>query len=361
MPNPFLKKIYEISPATFALDIGDPAVRVMKLEKSTSSKPLLMWGESGIPNGVIELGQILKEQELIKIIDNLLKSLKNKTKYVVASLPEQGSFIRVVRLPILKESEVLPALLSEIEEDIPLPIDEIYFGWQLLKTKTKTDHIDVLVAASPKALVDSYIRVLKALKLKIKALEIESFAVARSVVPDGKTAEPVLILDFGSRRTSFIIFANDAINFTSSVPISGFELTQNIAKELNISFEEAEKLKIQYGLDKSAQGGKIYKAQEPALNDLVKQIKDYIDFYHEHSEHAHDLKRKTISKIIICGGGANLLGLVSFLELKLRIPIELANPWINIFKKDGRQIPGISFAQSLSYAAVLGLAMLDKE
>ena len=59
----------------------------------------------------------------------------------------------------------------------------------------------------------------------------------------------------------------------------------------------------------------------------------------------------------MCGRGANLKGLLDFISLKLKIPVELGNPWINILPKQLKEVPGLPFAQSLGYATALGLAL----
>ena len=118
-------------------------------------------------------------------------------------------------------------------------------------------------------------------------------------------------------------------------------------------------MKIEKGLDFSKKTSDVFEALIPALTDLTEQIEKFVDYYQAHTIHEHSsaLKNGKIKKIIMCGRGANLKGLLDFISLKLKIPVELGNPWINILPKQLKEVPGLPFAQSLGYATALGLAL----
>jgi len=96
----------------------------------------------------------------------------------------------------------------------------------------------------------------------------------------------------------------------------------------------------------------------PPLTDLVEQIKTHLDYWRSHEK--RDRLRhngKELEKILLCGGGANLKGLVEFLASQLKMTVQLGNPWVNIFKKPLKKVPGLSLKESLSYPTTLGLAL----
>ena len=64
-----------------------------------------------------------------------------------------------------------------------------------------------------------------------------------------------------------------------------------------------------------------------------------------------------MTKILLCGGGANLKGLSELLALELKIPVEIANPWVNILSEDQKETSELPFEKSLGYAVALGLAL----
>jgi Tfp pilus assembly PilM family ATPase len=91
---------------------------------------------------------------------------------------------------------------------------------------------------------------------------------------------------------------------------------------------------------------------------LTLQIKKHISYYESHSGHEH-LERPgaTIQKIILCGGGANLRGLAQFLLRELHKEVSIGNPWINILPTSLKELPPLSFAESLRYTTAFGLAL----
>jgi type IV pilus assembly protein PilM len=353
-----------LKPKTFGLDISDLSLKFLMLRKERKKFSVISFGESQIEPGIIEGGEVKDEEKLAKIVKEATK--KVKTKYVVASLPEEKAFLQVIKMPIMSEEDLKSAIVFEAENYIPLPVSEVYLDCEIIPpVYNHLDHLDVLLAAIPKKTVDPYLRVLKMAGLKPVAFEIESLAIARALIKDQTTSHSVLIIDLGATRSSFIIFAGKSVRFTTSIQVSGINFTELIAKNLNISFEKAEKLKIIHGLKEGLKiklgektalektKGKIFEALIPALVDLVQQIKKYIDYYQAHA-YLSGLppEGKRIQKIILSGGESNLKGLREFLELDLKIPVEIGNPWVNV-----GEVKNFPKEKSLTFATAIGLAL----
>ena len=365
----------DLKPKAFGLDISDLSLKIIKLEKKGKKFTLASFGEEKINPGIIKGGEIRDEEQLSKIIKEALTKVKGqklKTKYVVASLPEEKAFLQVIQMPRLSEEDLKSAVIYEAENYIPLPIDQVYLDSQIvLPVYNHLDHFDVLLAALPKKTVDPYLSCLKKAGLQPLVLEIESSAIARALIKNGVTNYPVLLIDLGATRTSFIVFSGTSLRFTSSIPVSSGNFTEIISKNLGTNLEEAEELKIKYGLEEKIQlkikdektlrtvkKGKVFEALIPALVDLTQQIKKHLEYYQTHAAHEHlPPNGKGVSKILLCGGGANLKGLCQLLSLELKLPVELGNPWINILPEGQRKVPGLPFEESLRYTTALGLTL----
>lgn len=372
--------IFNLKTEPFGLDISDLSLKITKLKRKKTFFDLAFFGESEIRPGIIKEGEIKDEKKLIEAIEQALKASGGRRlgKYVVASLPEEKAFLQVIQLPRMSEDDLKSAVVFEAENYIPLPIDQAYLDYEVITPlHNHLDHLDILLAALPKKIVDSYAACLRAAGLVPKSLEIESLAIARALVGQEKSVRPLLLIDLGATRTSFIVFAGHSIRFTSSIPVSGKHFTQIIAKSLGVKEGEAERLKVKYGLEEKVklkieegtekgdgksvlekERGKIFESLVPALVDLVQQIKKHLDFYQTHSSHEHLGSNSTeISKILFCGGGANLKGLAELLALELKLPVELGNPWSNILKEGQRSVKDLSPEKSLSFTTSLGLAL----
>ena len=290
-----------------------------------------------------------------------VKGEKLDTQYAVVSLPEGKAFLQVVQLPRMELSQVSQAVSFEAENYIPYSLDTVYLDSQVIRPlKDHLDHIDVLIASLPRTTIDTYLSVVRSAGLIPLAFEIESLAVARSLIPNEVTASPQLIIDLGATRTSFIIFAGTSLRFTASIPISSTNLTEHIAKALKLSLDRAEHVKRHYGLAgvNDAEGREVFDTLVPPLTDLLEQIKKHMSYYESHSEHQHlPAKQSAITKILLCGGGANLPGLPEFLQKELGIKVVLGNPWVNILPSPLQEVPGLPFKDSIRFTSALGLAM----
>lgn len=317
-----------LKPEVFGMDISDLSLKIIKLKKKRDFLELASFREAEINSGIIEQGEIKDENALSEIIKKALSQAKGekiKTKYVIASLPEEKAFLQVIQMPLMREEEMEKAVYFESENYIPLPLSAVYLDAQIVRPiSNHLDHIDVLIAAAPKKIVDSYLSSILKSGLKPLAFEIESQAIARALVLGEKSVEPLLLIDLGALRASFIIFSGTSLRFTTSLPIAAQKFSEGKAD----------------------------------FKNLADQIKKYMDYYQTHPSHAHLPKdTREIKKIILCGGGANHEGLCSFLSRELKLQVALGNPWSNILPSPLKEAPELQYSESLRYTTALGLAL----
>jgi type IV pilus assembly protein PilM len=344
----------------FGLDINDSSLKIVKLKKKRSGFCIDSFGELKIDPGLIVNGVISNEDALakaIKLACSAVKGKKLKTKYVVCSLPEQESFMQVIQMPKMNEDELKSAISFEAENYIPLPIDQVYLDSQIIvPLENVSDHYDVLVVAMGKKTVDTYLSCVKKAGLIPIVFEVEFRSISRALIKDDLSEQPVVLLDIGENNTDLVVFSGRSVRFTYSIPISSSHFTKAISESLGLNFQDAEKTKIEYGLEEA--GGKqatdVLKALWPLLDEFVSNIKKHIDFYQEHVSHEHLSSKGEVKKIILCGGGASLKGLPQFLSQRLGIGVEVGDPFVNLgpkFKKGAA-----SKIDPPSFAACIGLA-----
>ncbi len=355
-------KFLNLQPEIFAIDIDDLFLRIVKLKKRRNGFVLVSFNEVQIKAGIVKEGTIQDQESLVKIIQLACKTVKGEklnTRYVIFSLPEEKSFSQIIQMPNMTEKELVSAVPYEAENYIPLPIDKVYLDFQVINLhKDKLNHLDLLVNVMPKPIVDSYVSCLKKASLTPCVLEIESQAITRALIKRGESTLPTIFIDFGQTKTSLVIFSDNSIRFTSSMPISSEQLTNAICESLKVNFSKAEELKVKYGLTKeTVKKHNIQEAILPILNDLVAQIKKYISFYHGHASHEYSSSGGAIQKIILCGGGANLKGLSDFLSEELKIDVKIGDPFTNILPSKENKEYIIPRQKYLSFATAIGLAL----
>jgi len=351
--------MFQITPQAFGLDISDNSLKIALLKKKGRGLNLESFANITLPPGLIQNRDILDPDELANWIKKAITQVEGrriKTKYVLTSLPEERSFVRVIPLPPMKNQEINHALQWEIEAHIPLKNDEVFLDWQLIEPyNKKAKQIYVLIAATPQNLVTNYIHTLDLAGLKPLALEVESISITRALIEKGELQEPTAILDFGLDRTAFFLYSGKTLCFTANIPLGSRHLTQVISEKMSVDLGTAENLKTKIGLDEK-KGKEILQSCQPILDQIITETQKYISFF-QHQCPLDYAPCESVKKTLICGGGAQLFGLTTYLSLGLKIPVELANPWVNILKPPLKSVPKLSFTESLSFSTCLGLAL----
>ncbi|MFA6383144.1 MAG: type IV pilus assembly protein PilM [Parcubacteria group bacterium] len=348
------KKIFSVDPEIFGVDLSDLSIKVMQLERQGKIEKIRSYAIAEIPAGYIEDGKIMNKEQVSAIIRETIKKAgpqKIKTNKVICSLPESKAFLRIISIPKIEETEAAEAVKWEMEANIPMPIEQVYYDWQFLEAKNKNKQ-NVLTAAVSKDIVDDFIEVLEGAGLEVYGLEVESVASARSLVKqkDDKGEKNVtLIVDLGAQRTSFIIVDGGVPYFTSSIPFSSEGINDTISKRLNITSAEAEKIKIAHGIE-SGIDNPVFEAVKFLLENLIHEIEKTMDFYGEINKDNSEVKN-----IILCGGGSNMRGLIPYMTKRLNREIELGDPWTNL--RMGDKLPIVNKESSARYSTVIGLAL----
>jgi type IV pilus assembly protein PilM len=349
------RKIFNSKNDVFGLDLSDLSIKIIKLQDSGTSEYVSGYASIALSSGAISDGEILQKEQVVSAIKRAIATVapdKLKTKNVICSLPETKAFLRIISIPQMNESELSEAVKWEMEANIPLPLDQVYYDWQVVPEALtfEKNKLNLLVIAISKSVVDQTIEVLEMANLNPVGLEIESIAQARSLLLEKIENETVLIVDIGDRRTSISINKGGVPCFTSSIPLCGQSLTDVISKGMNINFDEAEKIKISYGIGDYYKNDELFKLTKPVLENFIQEMERSIDFYITGLRYS-----ESIDRIIICGGGANTKGIIPYLSKKLGRDIQLGNPWNNI--RLGSRLPIIEKNQSLQFSTAIGLAI----
>lgn len=345
----------------FGLDISDTSVKILQLEKRGRRNWIRSCGFSGIAEGSINDGIILNKENVIWSIKNALANAgpkKVNTNKVICSLPESKVFSRIINIPTIDPKNAGEAIKWEIEANIPLAVEQVYYDWQFLDNGENKNSEDgksgrrVFTTAVSKEVIDNLVDVVESAGLEVYVLEPESVANARSLADDNSSAEDsFVIIDIGVRKTSLIITEGKVPCFASGVPFTSEGITDLIAQHFGISRKEAENLKAQQTNTSYDEKNSILAIADSFLENLVSGIEKSIEFY----LNASKKNQEQMKKIILVGGGANLRGLPEFLSQRIGKTVEIGNPLINLnLHKDS---PVIDAGALSGYSAVAGLAL----
>ena len=337
----------------FGLDISEASIKIMQLAETKSGFVAHSFARDKLPPQIISNHAIINPAKLSGYIQKLIDQAgKIDTKFVVVSIPEAKSFVRMIKLPKMDQSQIETAVPFEFEQNIPIPIDQVYFDWEIVSEGS--EGLDLLVTASPRDYIDSMIEVLNQTKLKPLAFELESQATARALLGVDNLDHTNLIIDISELQSSFLLVEKNNLQYTSSVPIGGASFTESIARNLGISAEEAEAAKREQGLVADSKKRNIRQAILPILDNIVDEIRNVLKFYDEHYKNHLPLKQ-----VIVCGGGAKLQGITDYIAARLNLSsthqltdVTLGDPLIHLAK-----VPANTQIDALAYSTAIGLAL----
>lgn len=334
---------------SFAIDISDQSIKYGELLATPHGLRLGRFGKEKIPEGVVVSGKIEDQDKLAAI----LKKIKEKENlhFVRVSLPEEQMYLFTLSLPKVDEKNLKDIILLQIEEHIPLKATDTVFEYDIISSSGK--NILVLVSAIALVTVEGYLSAFKKAGLQPLSFELEAQAISRAVIPNDDNG-PVMIVDFGETRTGVSIVHENKVFFTTTLDMGGVSLTNMIAKNFSLPFEKAEEMKHSYGLGGTSNIEDIFPVILNGISVLRDELNKQYIYWKNHDNLG--IKHDEISRIILCGGDANLTGLADYLEASMKIKVSHANAWINISDMK-RSIPSMSFEESLGYATVLGLAL----
>lgn len=349
----FLKVI----PKSFlGIDIGTSVVKIVELSRWGERMKLENYGELKAENFYDRPFRTFEKSiltvsttDVARGVLAILNEAKIKTKDVCLSIPDFSSFFTWFELPPMSQEEVAEAVRYEARQYVPVPSGEVTLDWQVINGKaSKKNPFKVLLVAVPNEIINQYREIAALCDLRLQSLEAEVFGLARSLAKN--KGEPRLIIDIGAQSTTVSIIENKILKSTHSFDLSGNELTQVLAKALNVDPREAEQIKREFGI----------LPNEKQTRDILLPLVDLIvDETSKISQNFYQQESKEIKNIVMAGGSSAMPGLSDYLAENLKKTIEIANPFAGIFypplmEETLKQI-------GPSYAIAVGMAMRGLE
>lgn len=334
-----------------ALDISDESIKYGEIVPDEGGFRLKYFGQENITPGVVVSGKIENEASLVEVLKKI--KAKQNIKFVRACLPEEQMYLFNIVLPKQENKAMTETILLQLEDHVPIAAQNTVFDYEVIR-EVDDHNVLVKVVVTDVSLVESYLSAFAEAGLTPLSFELEDQAIARAVVSRDMQGA-VMIVDFGRTRTGISIVEDGRVNFTSTFNIGGQKITEIIAKNFKISPEEAEKMKYSYSRLGSDAENDIFPVVVANLSVLLDEIRRHYSYWN--STESEDKKpHAKIEKVILCGGEANLYGIVPYFKTSMDVPVEYANVWTNI-QDITKDLPSMTFDESLSYATVFGLAL----
>jgi type IV pilus assembly protein PilM len=313
------------------VDIGTVSIKAAEISPRGGKPTLTNYGMIEVggylerANSVIQTSSLrMDEGETIKILKEVMSRMGTKTREAVAVVPSFASFISLIDLPVMSTQELEQAIPYQAKSLIPLPMSEVAIDWTIVgnyEDEKGAQKQQVLLISIPNDQLATYQTVFKKAGLRLRMIEIEGLSLARSV-SHGETGE-VMILDIGGFTSTIAIASGGSLRAVGQTDFAGNALTQALVKGLGINPRRAESLKRQRGL--SGMAG------EYGLSTLMLPFVDVILSEARRAKEIFEAKhKKKIGKVLLSGGGGDLIGLSAYVSKQLGIPAERGNPFREI-------------------------------
>lgn len=291
-------------------------------------------------------------------------SIKLEDKYAGVSQRDIDTIIKSVgKLPIPEGQQIIDIVPSKFITDSRITDDPIGIFTDFLEAE-----LDVMIA--DKNVVKNIGMSMQKAGLQIDGIVTNGFAMKDIVLSEEEKASGVLLLDIGAGNVDISVFKNNGILFTDSIPVGGDTITNDISIGLEISYQEADKLKKQYGLSRVAYIDNDYsitlstytgneKSKTVKCSELVEIIEARVEeiFLIIKERIEENGLQNSINSCVISGQGINSINKSEkTAEDILRIPVRFGNSkTANLIKSECIGAYGIvKYVSNIKHAKNIG-------
>jgi type IV pilus assembly protein PilM len=341
------------------VDIGTSSIKVCQLKAGKKGYSLIRLGYHPLPPQTIVDGHVMNGAAIVEGLNQVFSQAKIRQKEIALSISGQAVIIRKITVPIMSAAELNEQITWEAEQHIPFDIKDVHVDYEVLRRRPEAGQMDLLLVAAKRDEINDYTNIAKKAKLKPLVVDIDAFTVQnlfevnRGIPPDHMFA----IVNIGASLASINIISRGVSAFTRDVTNSGNYITEQIQRQLGISFEEAEAHKIACGLgDFSSVPPSVPQLISNVCDTIAGEIQRSLDFFMATSGEA------SLERIYITGGSSVLPPLASAIGARSRLPVEVIQPMERITVEAKEVNMDLLRARGAQLCVALGLAMRkDKE
>ena len=325
------------------VDIGSKNMRMALV--ATGKKPqIIKWATCPTPQGSVLDGEIRDIEAVGSLLKKTAAENGLKSRKMSICLNSNHAVVRELRLPVLKDTEMTPAVEYELSQTYPgiTQTHSISF-----KIYSKDENgMTGIVTFCPNKIVEGYMKVAQTAGIPLKYLDIHPNCTAKAYNAFSRptAGEASLLVNIGALNSNVSILADGKLIISRSVSSGGASVDNMIASHYGITAEKAEEDKLQ--------GYKGYEMSREELDTYIRlgyaavedQMRQTMDFYRFNKYKA------PITTIRLAGGGSLFKGMDRYFQEVFRLPVSVIKP------DDGLKLPGDDF---LLYMPAIGAALRE--
>ena len=351
------------------IELASQRVNLVQLRKQRQGLKLENLTSVPVPEGVFVNGQITDPPTMAQLIQEALAESKIKAFRVATAVPGRGSIVRLISVPAELDDKELQEMVLNHEAGLylPYPREEADVDYQKLGYFVDEDGIEkvqVLLVATRKEITDSFIDTFDQAGLQIDVLEINSFALIRTLRDQLRqygSQEAVVLVDIEFDSTEIAIIVNGVPHFSRTVPIGTYQMQIAISRAMSLPVSRD--IELLYGMsipstpidDEEKTGvpqiNPGMAAMMRVLGELTDELHRSINFY------LHQNENLEVAQIMLAGPGGGLGQIDEFFTQRLSLPTSQIDPIAALsLQIDEEKYP---VAQRPGLGIVLGLGMRE--
>lgn len=307
------------------LDIGSSAVKAVELRKKGNTYELVNMGIEPLGQDTVVDGAIMDALSVSSAIEKIFNDNRIKTRNVATSVSGHSVIVKRVTVPAETEEELYNAIPYEAQQHIPFDMTDVNLSYQALGHSTTGQGTDVILVAVKREKILNHTNVLSQAGKIPTVVDYDGFSVFNAFETNYQAGSSQLaaLLNIGASIMNIVIGRGGQPLFTRDVSVGGNQYTDTLQKELDLSFEDAERLKQGFDVPNITQEQKL-----PHLRSvseiLMLEVQKTFDFFRQTTS------TENIQHIYISGGTAKIEGLVDQLKAEFNIPVEVINPFMRV-------------------------------
>lgn len=337
----------------FGVDIGSHSIKVCELSGSPGKFKVDKFGAFILSEAAIIEDEFQKPSEIVEGLLEAMKRAGIKSKTACMGLYGPNTMTKRLNVPEGTKEEIEDHIMWEAEQYITFGADESQISFHLIG-ENEGGGKDALVAAARTDVVENFSNILNDAKISPKIIDLNVIALSNvfeEVFRDDleEYSQGSLIIDFGAQSTKVVVYKRGGPIFTKELAIGGGLVTEEIQRQMGVSYEEAEDLKTS-GDDKGNLSQEVLNIINTQVDQQVAEVKKNINFY---------ITQGSAEKVEYCfvtGGNSLLPGLVEKLSALTGLEVKKMDIFSGIKIDEKKAENGLENLSAISAVAV-GLAM----
>src|SRR5438105_13172126 len=311
------------------LDIGSSSIKAVELKKSRGEVELVHIGLEPLASDIVVDSMIVDSGSVSSAITKIFNENNIKSKAVATSVSGHSVIVKRIPMATMDDSELAASISTEAAQHIPFDIADVNVDYQIL-SEDSGPQMDVLLVAVKKDKILNYTNVLSLAGKSPAVVDIDAFALQNCYEYnyEPSPSSTVALLNLGASVMNINIVKGVTPLFTRDVSVGGNQYTDSLQKELDLSFEDAENLKLGQKVGTVSEDAKMPILQQ-VTEIIVLEIQKTFDFFRATAAGEH------IERIYLAGGSSKVPGLMEALRQEFSLPVEMLNPFQRITPASG--------------------------